>query len=63
MKSDTPIKYASVYWSIADIQDLRPEWDDKRCEEFLLKIEDHLQSMMIAKGWEIVEAELDWDSE
>ena len=35
-------KYAQVYWTPEDVQDLRPEWSLEQCEEFLLKIEEQI---------------------
>jgi len=58
MKSENRIKYAQVYWTADDVRELRPDWTDEQCEELLARIEDRLQSMMIQRGWDIIEGEL-----
>lgn len=51
-------KLAKVAWTAKDIKDLKPEWSLARCEEFLEEIETNLQDMMISRGWEHIEHEL-----
>ena len=52
------IKYAQVFWTPEDVQDLRPEWSLEQCEEFLAKIEEQISDRMIQTGWSIIEDEL-----
>lgn len=47
--------FAQVFWQVDDILDLRPDWTDEQCEEFLAKIEDELKERMIQEGWETIE--------
>ena len=42
LESNMNFKYAQVYWTPEDVQDLRPEWSLEQCEEFLLKIEEQI---------------------
>jgi hypothetical protein len=58
--NNTPrtIKYAQVYWTPSDVKELRPEWTDEQCEEFLLRIEERISDRMIQIGWQVIEQEL-----
>jgi hypothetical protein len=49
------IKFAQVFWTAEDIHELRPDWTDEQCEEFLGKFEEELQDRMIEEGWETIE--------
>jgi hypothetical protein len=51
MKKD----FASVSWRVEDIQDLREDWSDEMCAEFLEENEDIIQQMMIQRGWDAIE--------
>ena len=51
MKKD----FASVSWRIEDVQDLREDWSDEDCADFLEQNEDVIQQVMIQRGWEAIE--------
>jgi len=55
--------YAATWWQWNDIAEKRqelelPEWSEKRCRDFLRKIENNLQDEMVRFGWEMIEGEL-----
>jgi hypothetical protein len=39
-----------IKWTIEDIKNVKPEWSDDKCEEFLSSIEDGLQDKCIEAG-------------
>ena len=49
-------KYAEVSWCSVDIRELRPDWSDERCDQFLDEYESHIQSQMIERGWYAIES-------
>jgi hypothetical protein len=44
-------RFADVYWQIADVQALRPDWPDAQCRQFLDHVADRLRSVMCEAGW------------
>lgn len=44
-------EYAKVTWNIEHIKALRPKWDDRQCEEFLINNQRSIQEAMITHGW------------
>lgn len=46
--------HASVSWCADDVRTLRPDWDDERCNHFLMDNEDDIQSAMIERGWDAI---------
>jgi len=48
-------KFAEVHWTIADIQDLMPNWDEDQCEDWLANNQKYLKDVMIQRGWEYIE--------
>jgi hypothetical protein len=60
MSNEQPrlIKYAQVFWTPSDIKELRPEWTDEQCEEFIARIEERITDRMIQVGWQVIEQEL-----
>jgi hypothetical protein len=50
-----PVLLAQVAWMAGDIQTLRPEWSDEKCNEWLDDNEDYIQQAMIETGWEAIE--------
>lgn len=59
VKIKKPIPYASVNWTVADIESLRPMWRTSQCEEWLVANERYLRDFMIEKGWDFINANLD----
>lgn len=47
---------AVIAWAPADVQSLRPQWDDDHCEQALSDIADDLCDQSISNGWDIMEA-------
>lgn len=47
--------HATVSWCAGDIQTLRPNWSDEKCNEFLMDNEDYIQCAMIECGWTAIE--------
>ena len=47
---------AQVSWRADDVRCLPgcEDWTDERCEDFLERNEDHLQSAMIELGWSVL---------
>lgn len=54
-KPKVPVLLAQVAWMAGDIQTLRPEWSDEKCNEWLEENEDYIQQAMIETGWEAIE--------
>jgi len=52
-------KYAEVAWTANDVQDLRPDWTDERCEEWLANNGGGIQDAMVERGWIAMETLLD----
>jgi hypothetical protein len=53
-------RHAEVSWCAEDIRALRPGWDDKRCNQFLMDNEDDIQCAMIERGWDAISDLLRW---
>jgi len=47
--------YADVSWSVSDVQDLKPEWTEEQCVDFLVKHEDDIQVSMINRSRAMIE--------
>jgi len=54
MGQTTRSRHAEVSWCAEDIKELRPDWSDKQCNEFLMDNEDEIQCRMIEEGWEAI---------
>ena len=54
-------QHAAVSWCAEDIKEFRPEWDDARCNAFLLDNEDDIQCAMIERGWDAISDLLRWE--
>ena len=52
--------FAEVSWNSEDVQTLRPDWSEEKCNELLAQAEDNMQSIMIAQGWSVLENEIRW---
>ena len=52
-------EYATTYWTIGDVQQIKPDWSDNQCHSFLYEIEERLHEAMCAVGWEIIHEELE----
>jgi hypothetical protein len=46
---------AVVSWCAIDIQEKRPDWSVKRCQDFLDDNEDHIQLAMIEAGGDAID--------
>ena len=57
-----PKKYAEMSWSVEDIASLKPEWSEKRAEEFLYNNQNRLRDRLIELGWEVMD-DLIWFEE
>lgn len=47
---------AGVAWQADDIRELRPGWDDERCNAFLGDNAGYIQDAMVERGWEAIES-------
>lgn len=54
-------RHAEVSWCAEDIKTLRPDWSDKKCNEFLMDNEDDIQCAMIERGWDAISDLLRWE--
>ena len=54
-------RFASVHWQIGDVQSLQPDWDDKRCAEFLRANAKWIQDAMVRAGWDAMESCITWE--
>lgn len=54
-------RHAEVSWCAEDIRGLRPDWDDERCNHFLMDNEDDIQCAMIERGWDAIRDLLRWE--
>lgn len=59
VKEEEPHRFATVTWSLADIEALRPDWSELQCAEFLKANERRVVDLLIPRGWEILEELLD----
>ena len=51
--------FAIVRWSIDDIKELRPNWTDKQCRDFLYHNSNRIKDGMVEMGWHVIEFNLD----
>lgn len=51
-----PVLLAQVAWQADDIQQLRSDWSDEKCNEWLEDNEDYIQQAMIETGWAAIES-------
>lgn len=54
-------RYAEVAWKIDDIKELKPDWSDEQCMDFLYQNEDLIQEAMIQRGWNAIEDLLSYE--
>lgn len=52
--------WATISWCVEDIQERRPDWDEKKCEEFLENFEEEIQLVMIEAGGDTIQRLLDY---
>lgn len=52
-------KYAETAWTAGDVQTLRPDWSEERCEEWLATNGKHIQEAVVERGWIAMETLLD----
>ena len=52
--------FAEVSWNSEDVQTLRPDWSEEKCNELLAQAEGNIQSIMIERGWSVLEDEIRW---
>lgn len=55
-KPRAPVLLAQVAWQADDIQQLRSDWSDEKCNEWLEDNEDYIQQAMIETGWAAIES-------
>ncbi len=55
VKEEEPRAFATVTWTLNDIEDLRPNWSEQRCATFLKANEQRVVDLLIPRGWEILE--------
>ena len=48
--------YGGVVWAAEYVKTLRPRWSLKRCEDFLVANDRHIQDRICELGWEVLEA-------
>ena len=63
LPADTKKYYAITRWSVADIKELKPNWNRKRCEDFLQRHADKITDVMVQAGWWYIENELEEEEE
>lgn len=56
-------RLAQVSWCAEDIQQLRPDWDEAKCNAFLEANEDDIQCAMIERGWDAISDLLRWEEQ
>ena len=54
-----PDGYAVVRWLPDDIKSRRPRWSLSKCEEWLSDHESAIEDIMIERGWNYIENQLD----
>lgn len=47
-------EYAEISWRIEDIQELRPNWTEAKCAEFLEQNEEDLIETMMSSGYDAI---------
>jgi hypothetical protein len=53
--------HARVSWCADDVRTLRPDWDDERCNEFLMDNEDYILCAIIEGGWDAIRDLIRWE--
>jgi hypothetical protein len=53
--------FASVGWTVGDVQTLAGDLTDEQAEEFLCRNDKHLQDRQVEHGWEVLENLLTMD--
>ena len=48
--------YASIEWMAADVQTLRPSWNEQTAVSFLAAVEERLAAETLAAGWRALAA-------
>jgi hypothetical protein len=56
-------EYAKVSWRIGDIQELKPDWSERQCYEFLINNQRHIQDAMITRGWDALDTLLSMEED
>ena len=59
MSRDSEGYYAHVRWHPEDVQEKRPKWSLKKCENWLSEHEVHICDRTVERGWEVIEYLLD----
>lgn len=54
-------RHCQVSWCAEDVREVRPDWDDERCNSFLTDNEDDIQCAMIEAGWEAIRNLIRWE--
>jgi hypothetical protein len=52
-----------IRWSWEDIQSLRPDWSQEKCDEMLDAIAKGLHDRSIELGWEIMETLIEMEGQ
>lgn len=47
-------QFAEVSWNAEDVQTLRPDWSEEKCNDMLKQEEDDIQISMIDRGWSVL---------
>lgn len=47
--------YAKIEWTAGDILTLKPDWSEKKAEEWLARNQRRIQDRTIELGWEVIE--------
>lgn len=48
-------RYAKVAWSWPDVQELRPEWTQEKCEDWLANNAKYIQEALVQQGFKVIE--------
>lgn len=54
-------KYAELYWSLEDVQDLAPSLSDEAAAEWLSNNQNRLRDRLCELGWEVMQTLLECD--
>lgn len=52
-----------IIWQWQDVQSLRPEWDEEKCEDALLDARGSIEDRSTEVGWEVLETNIEWNEE
>ena len=52
--------FAEVSWNSEDVQTLRPDWSEEKCNELLAHASDNIEQAMIERGWSVLKDEIRW---